>query len=61
MSMHVLRRYTIFSVLKVAVATALLASLILMGVDLFANLDTYMNSSPPCIRATRSSLSLIPV
>ena len=43
MSMHVLRRYTIFSVLKVAVATALLASLILMGVDLFANLDTYMN------------------
>ena len=43
MSMRVLRRYTIMSVLKIALATALLASLILMGVDLFANLDSYMS------------------
>ena len=44
MSMRILRRYTILSILKVAVATALLASLILMGVDLFSHLDSYMSN-----------------
>ena len=39
----VLTRYTLSSIFKIGLATTLLASLILMGVDLFANLDTYMN------------------
>lgn len=43
MRLWVLRRYTILSILKIALVTALLASLILMGVDLFSHLDTYMN------------------
>lgn len=51
MSMRVLRRYTLLSVLKIALATAFLASLILMGVDLFANLDSYMNHSVGFMRA----------
>lgn len=41
--MKVLTRHTFFSVLKVGIATALLASLMLMGVDLFSNLDKYTN------------------
>ena len=51
MRMRVLRRYTILSVLKIALATALLASLILMGVDLFANLDSYMNNNVSFVKA----------
>ncbi len=43
MRLWVLRRYTIISILKTAVVTALLASLILMGVDLFSHLDSYMS------------------
>lgn len=43
MSMRVLRRYTLLSVLKISFVTALLASLILMGVDLFSHLDSYMS------------------
>lgn len=39
----VLVRYNLSSILKTGLVTALLASLILMGVDLFSNLDTYMN------------------
>ena len=39
--MKVLTRNVFFSVLKVGIITALLASLMLMGVDLFKNLDTY--------------------
>ncbi len=39
----VLTRYTLSSVLKVGLATAVLASLMLVGVDLFSNLDTYIS------------------
>ncbi len=45
MSMRVLRRYTLLSILKIAFVTSLLASLILMGVDLFSHLDSYMNNN----------------
>ncbi|MCQ2412715.1 MAG: LptF/LptG family permease [Sphaerochaetaceae bacterium] len=43
MSHRVLDRYTRSSILKVGLGTALLASLMLMGVDLFSNIYTYMN------------------
>ena len=43
MSMRTLDRYTITSILKTGIATSLLACLMLLGVDLFSNLDLYMN------------------
>ena len=43
MSLKTLDRYTISSILKTGIATALLASLMLLGVDLFSNLHLYMN------------------
>ena len=43
MRLKTLDRYTVSSILKTGIATALLASLMLMGVDLFSNLDLYMN------------------
>lgn len=43
--MKVLTRYTLTSVLKVGLATALLAALMLVGVDLFSNLDSYIGHS----------------
>ena len=39
----VLTRYTLSSVIKVGLATAALAALMLVGVDLFSNLDTYIS------------------
>ena len=51
MSMRVLRRYMVFSVLRTGIITAFLATFILMGVDLFANLDAYMSHSVPFTRA----------
>lgn len=45
MSHRVLDRYTIASILKVGICTALLASLMLMGVDLFSNIYTYLDHS----------------
>ncbi len=57
---RVLTRYTLASILKVGLATALLASLILMGVDLFANLDTYMNSNVSFTRALSLTLLYFP-
>lgn len=39
--MKVVKRYTISSILRVGILTALLAALMLMGVDLFKNLDSY--------------------
>lgn len=45
MSMRILRRHILSSVLKVGIVTALLASLMLMGVDLFTNIYTYMNNN----------------
>ncbi|MBR6085835.1 MAG: LptF/LptG family permease, partial [Spirochaetales bacterium] len=43
MRLKTLDRYTVSSILKTGIATALLASLMLLGVDLFSNLDLYMN------------------
>lgn len=43
--MKVLTKYTLISVLKVGFATALLAALMLVGVDLFSNLDSYIGHS----------------
>ncbi len=48
---RVLTRYTLSSIIRIGLATTLLASLILMGVDLFANLDTYMNHGVNFTRA----------
>ena len=60
MRMRVLRRYTILSVLKIALTTALLASLILMGVDLFANLDSYMNNNVSFVKAMSITVLYFP-
>ncbi|HZJ87952.1 MAG TPA: LptF/LptG family permease [Sphaerochaeta sp.] len=49
--MKVLDRYTIRSIITVSAVTMLLSSLILLSVDLFGNLDTYLNRE--------ASLSLI--
>lgn len=43
--MKVLTRYTLASVLKVGLVTTMLAALMLVGVDLFTNLDTYIGHS----------------
>ncbi len=40
---NVLTRYTLSSVLKVGLATSILAALMLVGVDLFSNLDSYIS------------------
>lgn len=40
---NVLTLYTLSSVIKVGMATALLAALMLVGVDLFSKLDTYVS------------------
>ena len=43
MRLRTLDRYTVSSILKTGIVTSLLASLMLLGVDLFSNLDLYMN------------------
>ena len=43
MRLRTLDRYTVTSILKTGIATSLLACLMLLGVDLFSNLDLYMN------------------
>ncbi|MCR4676522.1 MAG: LptF/LptG family permease [Sphaerochaetaceae bacterium] len=43
--MKILNRYIVFSILKVALLTALLASLIMLGVDLFGKLDIYVSNN----------------
>lgn len=43
MSLRTLDRYTVTSILKTGIITSLLACLMLLGVDLFSNLDLYMN------------------
>ncbi len=60
MKRAVLTRYTISSILKIGFATALLASLILMGVDLFGNLDTYMNNNVSFMKALSLTLLYFP-
>lgn len=43
MRLKTLDRYTVTSILKTGIATSLLACFMLLGVDLFSNLDLYMN------------------
>lgn len=43
--MKILSKHTFFSILKVGFVTTLIASFLLIGVDLFKNLDTYMSYS----------------
>ena len=43
MRLRTLDRYTVTSILKTGIVTSLLACLMLMGVDLFSNLDLYMS------------------
>ncbi|MCF0238213.1 MAG: LptF/LptG family permease, partial [Sphaerochaetaceae bacterium] len=49
--MRVLKRYTIKSVLRVGFITTLLATFMLVGVELFSNIETYINNSIPFSRA----------
>lgn len=43
--MKILTKQTILTILKVGFVTALIGSLLLMGVDLFKNMDTYIDCS----------------
>ncbi len=58
--MKVLTRYTLKSVLKVGIATAMLAALMLVGVDLFSNLDAYISHSLNFGRAFMLSMLYYP-
>ncbi|MBO4410193.1 MAG: LptF/LptG family permease [Spirochaetales bacterium] len=60
MKTHVLLRHNISSVLKIGVATTLLASLMLMGVDLFSHLDSYMNYHVGFMAAFRLTVMYFP-
>ena len=60
MRKRVLDRYTVTSVLKIGIITSLLASFILMGVDLFANLDKYMNYNVGFMKALSITLLYFP-
>ena len=48
--MKILTRYTVFSIMKVAVVTILLFALILAAVELFSKMDQIMNGNIPAIR-----------
>ncbi len=53
--MKILRRYIVFSILSVGLLVTLFASVMMMGVDLFRNLDTYVSynvSSSDVVRLT---------
>ena len=56
MRLRVLDRYTTASVLKIGLVTSLLASLMLMGVDLFTNLDKYMSYNVSFLKALSITL-----
>lgn len=58
--MKVLTRYTLKSVLKVGISTAMLAALMLVGVDLFSNLDSYIGHSLSFGRAFMLSMLYYP-
>ena len=60
MRLRVLDRYTTTSILKIGFVTSLLASLMLMGVDLFSNLDKYMNYNVSFIKALSITLLYFP-
>ena len=51
MSLRTLDRYTISSIFKTGLVTSLLACFMLLGVDLFSNLDLYMNHNVGFARA----------
>ena len=57
---RVLIRYSVGSVFRIGIITSLLASLMLMGVDLFTNLDTYMNYSIGFVKAAELTLLYFP-
>ena len=57
---NVLTRYTLSSVIKVGLATATLAALMLVGVDLFSNLDTYISYNVSFGQAFMVSLLYFP-
>ena len=60
MRLRVLDRYTTTSILKIGLVTSLLASLMLMGVDLFSNLDRYMNYNVSFLKALSITLLYFP-
>ena len=60
MRARVLERYTVVSILRIGLITSLLASLMLMGVDLFSNLDKYMNYNVTFPRALSITLLYFP-
>ncbi len=60
MRKRVLDRYTVTSVFKIGMITSLLASFILMGVDLFSNLDKYMNYNVGFMKAFSITLLYFP-
>ncbi len=60
MKCRVLIRYTLSSVIKVGMATAVLAALMLVGVDLFSNLDSYISYSVSFGQAFLVSLLYFP-
>lgn len=57
---RVLDRYTVISILRIGIITSLLASLMLMGVDLFSNLDRYMSYNVTFMRALSITLLYFP-
>ena len=60
MKRSVLTKYTLSSVLKVGFATAALAALMLVGVDLFSNLDSYVSHNVSFGQAFLVSLLYFP-
>lgn len=58
--MKVLTRHTLASVLKIGLVTAMLAALMLVGVDLFSNLDSYIGRSIGFARAFMLSMLYYP-
>ena len=60
MRARVMDRYTVVSILRIGIITSLLASLMLMGVDLFSNLDRYMSYNITFLHALSITLLYFP-
>lgn len=58
--MRLLDRYISWSILKVAIVTLLLCTLMLVGVDLFSNLDNYLQNNVAWSRIMMMSLLYVP-
>lgn len=58
--MRKLTRYTVFSIFKIGMGTAMLATLMLLGVDLFTNLDSYMNNNVGFLKAFGITMLYVP-